>query len=249
MRLQQQDTLRDLALSSMARLLEYLSASVARDAAARSTAVVDLGNSHTGSRRGAPLLAAELTLSADGGSLGYGIGPEAVHSRLMALFDNGLQRLQVGGAAGQVPAFAVTSLPSVKLPYLLPYADLPRRRASLPTPLLPHAPQGLPDLEPQLMEHLFWPDPRKLTSLHPREPEAVAARAVLEDLLARGLLPMRDYLACWKRWGCWSTRVFRVYLAHLAVDCSFALPLPGCSSSSSRSSSVSVHAGDQVRPR
>ncbi|GBF98747.1 dynein heavy chain axonemal [Raphidocelis subcapitata] len=152
-RLQQQDTLRDLALSSTARLLEYTSASVAWDAAVRSTAVVDLGSPHAGSRRSAPLLAAEMTVSPDGLSLGYGTGPEAVHSRLMALFDNGLQRLQ-----------------------------------------------GLPDLEPQLMEHLFWPEPRKLTSLHPQEPEAVAARAALEEALARGLLPMRDYLNCWKRY-------------------------------------------------
>jgi hypothetical protein len=207
-RLQQQDTLRDLALSSTARLLEYTSASVAWDAAVRSTAVVDLGSPHAGSRRSAPLLAAEMTVSPDGLSLGYGTGPEAVHSRLMALFDNGLQRLQVGCAA------------AVCLPLLLSTAVMappdgptaccchgkrppvcPRIKRQTPHSCRSALPQGLPDLEPQLMEHLFWPEPRKLTSLHPQEPEAVAARAALEEALARGLLPMRDYLNCWKRWA------------------------------------------------
>jgi hypothetical protein len=51
------------------------------------------------------------------------------------------------------------------------------------------------------MEHLFWPDPRKLTSLHPEEPEAAAARGALAAVLAKGLKPMRDYLDCFKRWG------------------------------------------------
>lgn len=49
------------------------------------------------------------------------------------------------------------------------------------------------------MEQLFWPDPRKLTSLHPEEPDAAQAREALAEMLARGLRPMHDYLACFKR--------------------------------------------------
>lgn len=60
-------------------------------------------------------------------------------------------------------------------------------------------PQGLPDLEPLIMEHLFWPDPRKLTSLHPDEPEASGSRDKLANLLSTALQPMRDYLTCFKR--------------------------------------------------
>jgi len=50
------------------------------------------------------------------------------------------------------------------------------------------------------MAHLFWPEPRKLTSLHPGEPEAAAARDALAATLSKALRPMKDYLECFKRW-------------------------------------------------
>lgn len=117
MRLQQQDTLRDLALSSMARFLELLAAPCAPAAAVRATGDVDLGAATgagvlsafkgvagisgsgqvaAGGRRAAPLLVTEVVVSADGASLGYAAPPEAIAGRVAALFDKGLQRLQVG---------------------------------------------------------------------------------------------------------------------------------------------------------
>ena len=59
--------------------------------------------------------------------------------------------------------------------------------------------QGLPDLEPLVMERLFWPEPRKLAALHPEEPVAVAARTALASVLSRGLQPMDAYLAAYRR--------------------------------------------------
>jgi len=106
-RLQQQDTLRDLALNSMDRFLEFIQSACACDAVVRSTAVVDLGSSGCGrsgeaaagaaSRRSAPLLVSEMLVVREAGDkLGYSTGPELVAARLMALFERGLQRLQVG---------------------------------------------------------------------------------------------------------------------------------------------------------
>jgi hypothetical protein len=65
--------------------------------------------------------------------------------------------------------------------------------------ILPPPRQGLPDLEPVVMEHLFWPEPRRLTALHPGEPEAAAARGALASLLAAGLAPMANYLSALRR--------------------------------------------------
>jgi hypothetical protein len=207
-RLQQQDTLRDLALGSMERLLDFLQSAAGAPPLVRSTCAVDAAcgggggccSPHTphipgaaggegGGRRPVPLLSSELV--ADGASLGYATAPEAVVARVMALFERGLQRLQVG-ARGRGCGCKAAPCAGAPAPRGL-HAQCSSRPAAPPTA------QGLPDLEPLIMEHLFWPEPRTLACMHPDEPEAAAARAALAALLERALAPMREYLACWQR--------------------------------------------------
>ena len=113
-RLQQQDTLRDLALSSMERFLDFVAAACPANAVVRSTSTVELGDScadqqqhqrrqqleeqplqQPQGRRGVPLLSTEIVLVPDGARLAYGTAPEAIRDHTLALFDRGLQRLQV----------------------------------------------------------------------------------------------------------------------------------------------------------
>ena len=44
-----------------------------------------------------PLLSSELVVTPDGTQLAYATPPEAVQARVLALFERGLQRLQVRG--------------------------------------------------------------------------------------------------------------------------------------------------------
>jgi len=57
--------------------------------------------------------------------------------------------------------------------------------------------QGLPQLEPAIMEGLFWPAAPSLTSPHPAEPGISGLRESLSASLTAALLPLRDYLSLW----------------------------------------------------
>jgi hypothetical protein len=105
----------------MERFLDFVRAPCAGMIAVRSTAVVEftataptaaatssssggleggLAVAAAAARRPAPLLASEMVVVPDGDGverLGYSAGPEAIGSKVMALFERGLQRLQVGG--------------------------------------------------------------------------------------------------------------------------------------------------------
>ena len=120
-RLQLQDTLRDLALASTERLLEFVRSACPASVAVHSTATVELASTcihqqppptqqqqqqQQQARRAVPLLSNELVISADGASVAYASGADAMRERVLAAFDRGLQRLQVGTracAAGQRP--------------------------------------------------------------------------------------------------------------------------------------------------
>jgi hypothetical protein len=62
----------------------------------------------------------------------------------------------------------------------------------VPSPL-----QGLPDLEPAIMEALKWPDAPLLNSPHPQEAGLVAQREALAAALGGALVPLREYLRLW----------------------------------------------------
>ena len=54
--------------------------------------------------------------------------------------------------------------------------------------------EGLPQLEPLVLDQLFWPSKPPLQSPHPREPDVVALRAKLQKALREGLRPLDEYL-------------------------------------------------------
>lgn len=113
-RLHMQDTLRDLALDSMAKFLDLIRSACPPNPIVKSTAAVELGDAICSSqpavaaaaaaRRSAPLLVTELVVTPDGQHLAYGTAPEVVHAHMLALFDRGLQRMQVGGGTSAVGA-------------------------------------------------------------------------------------------------------------------------------------------------
>lgn len=104
----------------MQRFLDFMAADCPSDAVVKSTSVVELGDSCVSldhhqqrpgpsnkhaweqqqpqGRRGVPLLSTELTVSADGTQLAYSTAPDAMRDHLLAVFDRGIQRLQVGEA-------------------------------------------------------------------------------------------------------------------------------------------------------
>ena len=190
MRLQLQDTLRDVALKSAAHLLALVEAPAAPRAVVRAPADVDLdggggddcggdsGDSgcDAGQRRprAGPLLSVELLVAAGGAAFEYATPPDALAARVLALLERGLERLQ-----------------------------------------------GLPDVEPQVMANLTWPDPAKLAAPRADDPAVAALRAALARALAAALRPAGDYLAA-----------FRAHEPLLGLDADAAAARFACSGAS-----------------
>ncbi|TPX54258.1 hypothetical protein SeMB42_g00367 [Synchytrium endobioticum] len=54
--------------------------------------------------------------------------------------------------------------------------------------------EGLPQLEPLVLDQLFWPAKPPLQSPHPREPEVMGLRAKLQRALREGIRPLEAYI-------------------------------------------------------
>lgn len=57
---------------------------------------------------------------------------------------------------------------------------------------------GISQLEPSIMENLFWAYHPQLTAVHPMEPEVVALREAVEGTVQTSLVALREYLDCFK---------------------------------------------------
>eukprot|EP00741_Cyanophora_paradoxa_P002452 tig00000076_g2377.t1 len=61
--------------------------------------------------------------------------------------------------------------------------------------------QDIPQLEPKVMEHLFWAHIPNIGAVHPLEEWVVAARDVLREALRRALVPLHEYLKSYDKFG------------------------------------------------
>eukprot|EP00878_Enallax_costatus_P016966 GHUV01017809.1.p1 GENE.GHUV01017809.1~~GHUV01017809.1.p1 ORF type:complete len:1283 (+),score=439.89 GHUV01017809.1:87-3935(+) len=144
-RFSMEDTLRFLAEGSMRKFVTFMQGccSDVVDVASTSKVTVD---SKDLSRK-APLLLTELVVAPEGGGFAYSTPVETIHSKIIAVFDRAISKLQ-----------------------------------------------GLNQLEPGIMDQLFWPSALLLNSVHLQEEVTVRARDALSGCLLASLQPLRSYL-------------------------------------------------------
>eukprot|EP00775_Hariotina_reticulata_P004794 gene4794-5043_t len=125
-----EDTLRYLAEGSMREFVGFIQASC-YDAPSVSPSSPVAASTKPSSRK-VPLLQAELLITPDGSDFAYSIPVDSIRSRILAVLDKGISKLQ-----------------------------------------------GLPQLEPAVMDQLFWPTVPVLNSVHLQEDITVQARGAL----------------------------------------------------------------------
>jgi hypothetical protein len=147
----------------------------ASTSAATSASHADAGASHAdaGARRALPpLLLLEMTANQEQG-IGFSTGLDAVAARVLG-------EQAAGGRLGRLP-YPTRRPPGAALRRALTAAGLP---ACLPFPYPAgifdyglKKVQGLQQLEPAIMDQLFWPAVPELPTVHPQEPAVQALRA------------------------------------------------------------------------
>jgi len=91
----------DTLLCVRSLLIHALQSSCSSQLLVRSTGVVD---NPSGRASKVPLLTLELVLSTDGRTISYSVATDAIHGRIMALFDRAISKLQVSmGLIGMGP--------------------------------------------------------------------------------------------------------------------------------------------------
>ncbi|KAF8071068.1 Dnah1 [Scenedesmus sp. PABB004] len=133
--------------------------------------------------RHAPLLLMELVVSPDGASFAYATPVDAIHARVVAVFDRALTKLQARPARGGARALRRER------------HRPPAHTAAAAALTAACCPQGLAQLEPAIMDQLFWPSVPLLSAVHPQEEVAVRARHALSGCLLTALQPLRSHLA------------------------------------------------------
>jgi hypothetical protein len=141
--------------------------------------------------RKAPLLLTELVTTPDSAAFTYSTPIDGIHSRIIALFDRAVTKLQVcGGGGGRGRAAAVNSSRPC-WGRALARSDAPHLHlCAVATPTPTPTRQGLPQLEPAIMGQLFWPNVPLLTSVHLAEEVTCKARDALSACIMASLQPL-----------------------------------------------------------
>lgn len=161
------------------------------------------------SNRKAPLLSTELVITPEGDDFAYSTAVETIHQKIIAVFDRAILKLQVSSSCSEMSACAHMPLLECILldsmfhfcaragePNSFTYMQVHSTTTSdlsvllvLPSCWL----QGLTQLEPAIMDRLFWPSTPLLNSVHLQEEHTVRARDALSGCLLASLQPLHRW--------------------------------------------------------
>ena len=79
--------------------------------------------------------------------------------------------------------------------------------------------QGIPQMEPLVMEAMSWAAKPTVDSVHPQEPNVLSCREQIKSTLATSLQPAYDYIARVQAYESWLTIDTAAYVDALQASC------------------------------